>query len=153
MKKKSTKNKPKFKGLFDHIKQITDTQNPNYWDTLNDGDKKSWNNYMVHRFISMNPNWIDLVNMVQGYWKLSPEMVYKFYISVIPKGRTFLRYVKSKKPSLVEKWAMNHLRDYFQTSSTEIEDYLKILTKQQVETIIMKYGITDKQLKEIWKKA
>ena len=153
MKKKSTKNKPKFKGLFDHIKQITDTQNPNYWNTLNDGDKKSWNNYMVHRFISMNPNWIDLVNMVQGYWKLSPEMVYKFYISVIPKGRTFLRYVKSKKPSLFEKWAMNHLRDYFQVSTVEIEDYLKILTRQQVETIIMKYGVTDKELKQIWKKA
>ena len=153
MKKKSTKNKPKFKGLFDHIKQITDTQNPNYWDTLNDGDKKSFNNYMVHRFISMNPDWIDLVNMVQGYWKLSPEMVYKFYISVIPKGRTFLRYVKSKKPSLVEKWVMDHLRDYFETSSTEIEDYLKILTTQQVETIIMKYGVTEKELKKVWKKT
>jgi len=153
LKKKSTKNKPKFKGLFDHIKQITDTQNPNYWDTLNDGDKKSFNNYMVHRFISMNPDWIDLVNMVQGYWKLSPEMVYKFYISVIPKGRTFLRYVKSKKPSLVEKWAMDHLRDYFETSSTEIEDYLKILTTQQVETIIMKYGVTEKELKKVWKKT
>ena len=119
MKKKSTKNKPKVKGLFDHIKQITMFQNPKYWDTLNDGDKKTWNNYMVHRFLSMNPDWIELVNGIQQYWKLSPEMVYKFYISVIPKSRTFLRYVKSKKPSLVEKWAMNHLRDYFQASTTE----------------------------------
>ena len=153
MKKKSTKNKPKVKGLFDHIKQITMYQNPNYWDTLNDGDKKSWNNYMIHRFLSMNPNWIELVNGIQQYWELEPKVLYKFYISVIPKSKSFLRYVKSKKPSKVEGWAMEHLIDYFETSSREIEDYLEIMTKQQVETIIMKYGVTDKELKQVWKKT
>ena len=48
---------------------------------------------------------------------------------------------------------MEHLKDYFQTSSREIEEYLEILTRQQVETIIMKYGVTDKELKQIWKKT
>ena len=47
---------------------------------------------------------------------------------------------------------MEHLIDYFETSSREIEDYLEIMTKQQVETIIMKYGVTDKELKQVWKK-
>ena len=28
----------KAKGLFDHIKQITDVQNPNYWDDISDED-------------------------------------------------------------------------------------------------------------------
>ena len=62
-------------------------QNPKYWDTLNDGDKKTWNNYMIHRFLSMNPNWIELVNGIQQYWELEPEVLYKFYISVIPKSK------------------------------------------------------------------
>ena len=48
---------------------------------------------------------------------------------------------------------MEHLIDYFETSSREIEDYLEIMTKQQVETIIMKYGVTDKELKQVWKKT
>ena len=30
--------------LFDHIKQITNVQNPMYWDSLEEGDKKTWNN-------------------------------------------------------------------------------------------------------------
>ena len=60
--------------------------------------------------------------------------------------------MKSKKKSKVEKWAMEHLKDYFQTSSREIEEYLEILTRQQVETIIIKYGVTDKELKKVWKK-
>ena len=93
-----------------------------------------------------------MVNGIQQYWKLEPEVLYKFYISVIPKSKTFLRYVKSKKKSKVEKWAMEHLKDYFQTSSREIEEYLEILTRQQVETIIIKYGVTDKELKKVWKK-
>ena len=48
---------------------------------------------------------------------------------------------------------MEHLIDYFETSSREIEDYLEIMTKQQVETIIMKYGVTYKELKQVWKKT
>ena len=48
---------------------------------------------------------------------------------------------------------MKHLIDYYETSSREIEDYLEIMTKQQVETIIMKYGVTDKELKQVWKKT
>jgi len=93
-----------------------------------------------------------LVNGIQEYWKLDPEIVYKFYISVIPKSKTFLRYVKSKKKSKVEKWAMEHLVDYFQCSTREVEQHLDILTKEQVTTIIMKYGVDDKQLKKIWSK-
>jgi predicted phage-related endonuclease len=71
---------------------------------------------------------------------------------VLPKGRTFLKYVKSKKKSKVENWAMEHLVDYFECSTKEVEDYLDILTKEQVTTIIMKYGVEDKQLKTIWSK-
>ncbi len=143
----------KTKSLFDHIKQITNVQNTLYWDSLSDGDKKSWSNYMVHRFLSMKEEWIQVVNEIQKYWEIQPKNLYQFYIDIIPRGRTFLRYVKSKKKSKVEKWAMEHLKDYFQTSSREIEEYLEILTRQQVETIIMKYGITDKELKQVWKKT
>ena len=43
----------KTKTLFDHIKQITNVQNQLYWDNITDADKKTWSNYMVHRFLSM----------------------------------------------------------------------------------------------------
>ena len=107
---------------------------------------------MVHRFLSMKSDWIQVVNELQKYWELKPKSVYQFYIDIIPKGRTFLRYTKSKKKSKVEKWAMEHLVDYFQCSTREIEEYLNILTKEQVTSIIMKYGVDDKQLKKIWSK-
>jgi len=49
------------KSLFDHIKQITNVQNPMYWESLDDGDKKTWSNYMVHRFLSMKSEWLVVV--------------------------------------------------------------------------------------------
>ena len=47
---------------------------------------------------------------------------------------------------------MEYLCEYFECSSKEVEDYLEILTPQQVETIVMKYGVDEKQLKTIWSK-
>ena len=47
---------------------------------------------------------------------------------------------------------MVHLIDYFESSTREVEQHLEILTKEQVTSIIMKYGVSDKELKNIWSK-
>ena len=89
----------KAKSLFDHIKQITDVQNPNYWSDISEEDKKSWSNYMVNRFLSMKMDWIDIINEVQKY-NLEPKMVYKLYTNIFPKGRHWLKYIKGDKKTL-----------------------------------------------------
>ena len=50
------------KTLFDHIKAITQFQDPNYFDKLEEDDLKTWSNYMIHRFLSMNSNWIEVLS-------------------------------------------------------------------------------------------
>ena len=142
----------KTKSLFDHIKEITNNQNPNYWEEISDADKKTWSNYMVHRFLSMKPDWIEVVNEIQKYWELEPKSVYQFYTNVIPKGRTFLKYTKSKSKSKIEGWAMDILCDYFEESSENIEKTLDIIGKDVVYSIVSKYGVDEKQLKKIWSK-
>ena len=84
------------KSLFDHIKEITSVQKPNYWDTLSDGDKKTWSNYMVHRFLSMKMDWVELVNELQKY-NLKPKELYKIYTNILPKGKQWLKYIKGEK--------------------------------------------------------
>jgi hypothetical protein len=54
----------------------------------------------------MKSEWIEVVNEIQKYWEIKPKNLYQFYIDVLPRSRTFLRYTKSKKKSKVEKWAM-----------------------------------------------
>jgi hypothetical protein len=53
--------------LFDHITQITNVQNPKYWDTLDESDRKTWSNYMVLRFLSMKYEWVETIATVQPY--------------------------------------------------------------------------------------
>ena len=82
--------------LFDHIKWITEKQTKDYWDTLNDTERKRWSNYMINRFLSMKMDWISFVNEVQQY-NLKPKDLYRLYIDMLPKGKQWVRYVKRKK--------------------------------------------------------
>ena len=101
----------KKKSLFDHIKEITSVQNPNYWDEISEEDKKTWSNYMTHRFLSMKTDWIEVVNEFQKY-NLKPKELYKLYINVLPKGRHWLKYIKGKDnmsyPSCLINVVVNH---------------------------------------------
>ena len=142
----------KKKSLFDHIKEITSVQKSDYWETISEEDKKTWSNYMVHRFLSMKPDWIEVVNKIQQYWELEPKSVYQFYTNILPRGNTYLGYTKSKKKSKIEKWAMDILCDYFEESSENIEKTLDIMGKDVVYSIVSKYGVDEKQLKKIWSK-
>ena len=83
------------KSLFDHIKAITNEQNPKYFDTLEEADMKSWSNYMVNRFLSMKMEWIELVNELQKY-NLQPKELYKLYTNILPKGKQWLKYIKGE---------------------------------------------------------
>ena len=79
----------KTKTLFDHIKQVTNVQNQLYWDELSESDKKTWSNYMVHRFLSMKADWIEVVNEIQQYWELKP----KDGLSILYKSTSERKYI------------------------------------------------------------
>ena len=106
------------KSLFDHIKEITSVQKQNYWDTLSDGDKKTWSNYMVHRFLSMKMDWIELVNELQKY-NLKPKELYKIYTNILPKGKQWLKYIKGEKKMQYADWLVNVVANEMKVSKKE----------------------------------
>ena len=143
----------KAKSLFDHIKQITDVQNPNYWSDISEEDKKSWSNYMVNRFLSMKMDWIDIVNEVQKY-NLEPKMVYKLYTNIFPKGRHWLKYIKGDKKMKYPNWVYEIVAKHLQCSMREASDAVdmyEISTGGQSELIdiLMKYGKTEEECRKI----
>lgn len=103
----------KKKSLFDHIRQITSVQDENYWDKISDADKKTWSNYMVHRFLSMKMEWIELVNELQKY-NLQPKELYKLYTNILPKGKQWLKYIKGENkmtlPNRFKEFLTNTMR-------------------------------------------
>jgi len=143
------------KSLFDHIKEITSVQNPTYWDTLEDGDKKSWSNYMIHRFLSMNPDWITVLSEIQPYTQvLEPKQLYLALIGLLPKGKYYLKYTKGKNDTKYEGWLVELIIREFTCSKKEALEYLEIFYatregRENVKYICEKYGIEKKEITKL----
>jgi hypothetical protein len=143
------------KTLFDHITNVTSVQNPKYWDSLEDADKKTWSNYMVHRFLSMNPNWIDILSEIQPYTQsLEPNQLYLALIGILPKGRYYMKYIKGKKTNKYESWLVDLIKQDFNSSIREAEDYCEILYstkegRENIKYLCEKYGIDKKQITKL----
>lgn len=143
------------KSLFDHIKMITQTQDPNYWDTLEDADKRTWSNYMVHRFLSMNSDWIEVLSEIQPYTQvLEPKQLYLALIGIIPKGRHYLKYTKGKGENKYEGWLLDLIKKDFLCSKKEAIEYCEILYatregRENIKYICEKYGIEKKSITKL----
>jgi len=138
----------KLKSLFDHINHITSKQTKGYWDTLNETEKKQWSNYMINRFLSMKMEWTDFVNEIQKL-KLDPKQLYVVYSSILPKGKQYLKYIKKKKGTIYNTQVIQKVSEYFEISKSESEDYLNLLSKEQIRELVLLYGYTDKELKQM----
>ena len=142
----------KKKSLFDHVRQVTSVQNPNYWDEISEEDKKSWSNYMVNRFLSMKMDWIEVVNEFQKY-NLKPKELYKLYINVLPKGKQWLRYVKGENDMSHPNWLVNIIVNHEKVSNKEAIEMIEMwyLTEGgmlELGEICRKWGVEEKKIKQ-----
>tara|TARA_R100001163_G_C5013302_1_gene158486 strand:- start:281 stop:757 length:477 start_codon:yes stop_codon:yes gene_type:complete len=140
----------KKKSLFDHINQITSVQNPNYWDEISDEDKKSWSNYMTHRFLSMKMEWVELVNELQKY-NLKPKELYKLYTNILPKGKQWLKYTKGRNDMSHPNWLINVVINHEQISKKEAVEYIDLLMLTEggmleLGELSRKWGVEEKKI-------
>ena len=134
--------------IFDWLKEINSTKS--HPDLFSNQDWDVWNSYMVHRFLSMNPDYIELVNETQILPPTNKKQIYSIYREYIPKNNKWSKYVKSniKEP---DKDLTLQLKKYFNVSVREVKDYLKILDKKQVQSILVKQGLEEKEIKKLLK--
>lgn len=134
--------------IFDWLKEITYNKSP--WNSFTEEDRESFNPYMIHRFLSMNPDYIDFVNTVQTVPYTSKEKVYNIYLYTIPKRDMWLKYIKSTKAKKQET-LLKHVAVYYECSLGEAEEYVDILGNNGVFTILKKLGVDDKEIKKLLK--
>jgi hypothetical protein len=143
------------KTLFDHIKAITNEQDPKYWDKLEEADKRTWSNYMVFRFLSMKYEWVETIATIQPYLQeVPPKALYLALIDILPKGRHFMKYMKPKGADKYEGWLVQLVANHYEVSKLEAEDYLKILyaTKsgnEKIKELAEDYGTDTKVIKKL----
>lgn len=143
------------KKLFDHLNAITSEQDPNYFDKLSEEDLKSWSNFMVNRFLSMKPEWVELIaTLLPLSQTLSPKEMYSLYINVIPKGKYFLKYIKGKSEDKYEKFLIDLIKKEFLVSESQAIEYIEILYsiregRENIKYICEKYGIEKKEITKL----
>ena len=148
--KRTTKKETSKKSLtiFDWLKEIT--YNKSSWNSFTDEDRESFNPYLIHRFVSMNPEYIEFVNLIQRFPYTDKEKIYNLYMRMIPKKNVFLKYIKSTKPKKQEE-LLKHIAKYYECSLGEAEEYVDILGNNSVFTILKKLGVEDKEIKKLLK--
>ena len=81
--------------LWDWLNEITIKKSP--VSQFSEEDWESWNSYMVHRFISMGKNNIEIANIAQRMHPTDKIGIYNFYCNMIPKKKVWNKYIKSSK--------------------------------------------------------
>lgn len=147
------------KSLFDHIKGVTFRKTK--WEELSEEDVKSWSNYMIARFFSMEPEFVEVINEFQTYSNgiLSSKDYYKLLLDILPKKSTFLKYIKSKHKMEIEPQLLSTFCSHFELGRNEVYEYIRFLkenNQDELIDILKRYGTPEaditkfeKQLKNI----
>ena len=134
--------------VFDWLNEITVKKtSPN--DFLQ-SDWDDWNSYMVHRFLSMNISYIDIVNYVQNINPQNKKEIYTIYREMIPKRKVWNKYIKNqnKKDS---KELSNIIANKLSIGSDEANSYIPILGKEGITGILGDLGFEKKEIKKLIK--
>lgn len=142
-------------GLFDHVKQIQQVQNPNYFKTLSDEDKKSFNHFMILRALSMNPSHLEDVGLLYRYFSIIPSpQFYQLLITLFPPDRRYYPWVKSKKKNKASEKLIGFVMTKFECSPKEAEEYIEILNytpegQTELFDVCRGFGLTNKEVDKL----
>ena len=134
------------KNIFDWLKAINNTKPP--VESFTDKDWEVWNSYMIHRFISMNSDYIDIVNYVQEFPPQEKKMIYNIYKEFIPKNNKWNKYIKSNIKQQ-KKELLEYLSRYWECSQNEVREYLNFLGDDEILRILGRMGIQQKEINKL----
>ena len=140
--------KDRTKNIFDWLNEITLYKTPTQ--EFTDKDWENFNSYMVHRFVSMNLYYAEIANIAQSLMPTNKKEIYNFYKEMIPKRKTFFKYVKSKNKS-ASKELVEKIASYFKVGEAEGSLYINILGKENILSLLREMGIEQKEAKKIMK--
>jgi hypothetical protein len=135
--------------LFGWLNEITQFKTP--IENISEESWKSWNTFMINRYVSMCPEYIELVNYVQRIPYDQNKQIYSIYREMIPKQKTFFKYLKvTKRKKNTE--VIDYIAQYYQCSLGEAEEYLDILRETGARRVLYDMGVEEDEAKKLLKK-
>lgn len=120
--------------IFDTVKRIMTTKDK--WEDIPEEERAVWSNFMCNKVLSMNEDYIELVNIVsKNTWQMKPKHLYDLYKDAIPKGFTYSAYIKSKTKKTYDLKEVESIADYYKISTRTAKEYIDVLPRNEVEKI------------------
>lgn len=142
--------KTEISNIFGWLDEIT--LNKSHPDSFSESSWDKWNSYMVHRYMSMNLGYIDVVNYVQKISPQNKKQIYTVYKEMIPRKKLWLKYIKNQNKNTYQEIS-EYVSKYHECSIEESNQYISLLGPLGVKDILSKMGVDEKELKKIIKKA
>ena len=140
--------KDKTKNIFDWLNHITLYKTSS--SEFTDNDWENFNSYMVHRFISMNVYYVEIADYAQSMLPNMKKEIYNFYKEMIPKNKTYLKYVKSQTKGY-SKDLLEKVADYYEVGIREARSYIAVMKKNELTQVLSEMGLEDKEIKKLLK--
>jgi hypothetical protein len=142
--------------IFDHISQLTHRKKP--WEKLSEADQKSFAPYIINRWLSMNPDLIETIDLFQQYTigPLSKKHVYQLYYDILPKANVRSKYIKGKKLDKYNKELVKFIARHYEVNSQKAKEYIDLFKKtngglNHLNKLLKMYGKTEKEIKKLLK--
>lgn len=137
------KQKKEFKNnyLFDIINDIKWHKKGNLLD--NEDYEKAFNNFIVMRMLSQNPEVCEMVNLVNEYQQiLTKKQLYKLLIDLVPKMKSFEGFTKSL--NIEDDENIKYVSKYYECSLKEAREYIVVMGKEWASGIRNRFGGKDR---------
>ena len=135
IKKKETIKKQKKIPPFEFIKGATTDKKT--FDFSDDLVKKSYDQFMINRWLSMDEDLIFLSEMLTTCHNLSDEDHYNMIKSALPQERFYLKYMRRAKDLTEED--KRYVADYFEIGIKHADDYINQMPQEELDEILNTY--------------
>ena len=121
-----------------------------------DSDWKSYNVYMVNKWLSMNSDVTEIINFTQKYYSLDRKIHYKMLSDILPKQKIFSKYIKGKKLDKYNVELVMLIAKHYEVSKSEAKEYIDIFRYtadgiSNLTQVVEQYGKTKKEIKKLLK--
>jgi hypothetical protein len=147
--------KPSTRSLFDHVKHIRQIQDPNYYVELTDGDKKTFNHFMILRAMAMDDALVgDMAQLYRIFDKIPSPQFYTLLINIVPKSTRFYPWIKSKVFKN-NKMLLEYVAKRFKVSIHQANEYVNLLLRienghGELISICKAFGLEDSEIEKLF---
>ena len=123
------------------------------WNEFTEDEQNKFNPFIINRLLSMDEDFIEVINMFQKYaiGTLEPKEVYNWYVEVLPKGKRFNKYIRGKKDKKYDKELVDIIIKYFECSQLQAKEYIGLMNKLELKEILKMYGLDKKKISKLVK--